>query len=76
MGINVNPAMFCIFLSPSFFFSCVSCQVDVDMHSHFSYMAQRGIAWGFGMAEKLDLALAFLIEGRAGHEQPEVRYSE
>jgi hypothetical protein len=37
-------------------------EIDVDMAAHFSYLAQRGIAWGMGQSEKLDLALAFLIE--------------
>jgi hypothetical protein len=37
-------------------------KIDVDMGANFSYLAQRGLSWGFGMCEKLHLALAFLIE--------------
>ena len=62
-------------LSPSrpfiVLYHCYFCSCVFFFLFRYSYLAQRGMAWGFGMAERLDLALAFLIEGRKDFEQPE-----
>jgi hypothetical protein len=36
----------------------------VDIGAHFSYVAQKGMAWGFGMCERLHCSLGFVIEGQ------------
>mmetsp|Transcript_63134 Transcript_63134/g.126705 ORF Transcript_63134/g.126705 Transcript_63134/m.126705 type:complete len:115 (+) Transcript_63134:1182-1526(+) len=42
------------------------------MNAHWTYLAKRGMAWGYGVGEKLDLAVGFVIEGREESELPEV----
>jgi len=34
----------------------------VDMFDKFSYSAQKGIIWGIGKSNKLDMGLAFVLE--------------
>jgi hypothetical protein len=38
--------------------------VDIDIGAHFSYLAQKGMAWGLSMCERLHCSLGFVIEGQ------------
>jgi hypothetical protein len=46
-------------------------EVDIDVAAHFTYLSQRGICWALGLLDKLNIDIAFVIEGRCEEDLPE-----
>ena len=51
-------------------------EIDIDVAKGFSYVAQRGVCWMLGTADKLIADIAFVLEGREEDLLPECPLGE